>query len=70
MATKRLRQWFDRLTLPQALACLAGLGALYLFRDRLPETADDWKAWLGVVALAGSTAGTLLHGREAPKEEP
>lgn len=67
----RIARWWDALTLPQALAFAAGLGALYLFRDHLPADPDGWKQWLEVAgyALAAlATGGTLLNGRPRPAE--
>lgn len=64
-----IKRWWERLTLPQALAFAAGLGALYLFRDHLPSDLDGWKQWaeLGAYVLAAlATAGTLTHGRTPP----
>ena len=74
-ALKAVRAWWSKLTLPQAVCFVAGLGALYLMRDSLPNDADGWKQWAHIAGyvLAGlASAGSLVNGKdsERPSEPP
>lgn len=67
----RLRRWWRRLTLPQAIAFGCGLLALYLVRDHIPTDPDSWKEWSEVIAgilTTVATVGALAHGRETAPE--
>lgn len=59
-----VKKWFRRLTWGQKAGLVAVVVMVVLNRDSLPQTPDDWKAWIGVATMAAAALGVGSHGKD------
>ena len=65
---QKIRAWWAKLTIPQALLGVGGIVGVYLLREHIPRDLDSWKALIegfGVLLVSGSTLAAFFNGREA-----